>query len=156
MFFVLQLQDFFFDGVAADEFVGGHDTGLADAVGAVGGLGFDGGVPPGIEVDDGVDGGEIEANAPVFELIRKTEMVSSFGSGSLLPADATASAASSSSANPFPCCDRLEERKLSCCDLISPTKRSLTRIINAWRLKKSAQAFTCADFRENSGNFTGV
>ena len=35
--FPLQPQDFFFDGVAGDEFVGGDDTRLADAMGAVGG-----------------------------------------------------------------------------------------------------------------------
>ena len=66
-FLVLQLQDFFFDGVARDEFVGGDDAGLADAMGAVGGLGFGGGIPPGIEVDDGVGGGEIQADAAGFE-----------------------------------------------------------------------------------------
>ncbi len=41
--------------------------GLADAVGAVGGLVFGGGVPPGVVVDDGVGGGEIEPGAAGLE-----------------------------------------------------------------------------------------
>src|SRR5688572_12312475 len=36
---------------------------MADAVGAVDGLVFDGGVPPGVEEDDIAGGGEIEADA---------------------------------------------------------------------------------------------
>ena len=40
---------------------------MADAVGAVGGLGFDGRVPPRVEVDDGVCFGEVEAEAAGFE-----------------------------------------------------------------------------------------
>ncbi len=53
-FFLLEEEDFFFDGARGDEFVDGDWAALADAVGAVGGLGFDGWVPPRVEVDDGV------------------------------------------------------------------------------------------------------
>ena len=60
-------EDFFFDGAGGDEFVARDDARLADAVGAVGGLGFGGGIPPRVEVDDGVGGGEVEAGAAGFE-----------------------------------------------------------------------------------------
>jgi energy-coupling factor transporter ATP-binding protein EcfA2 len=56
-FFLLELVDALFDGVLAEEFVDEDRFVLADAVGAVGGLGFGGGVPPGVVVDDGVGGG---------------------------------------------------------------------------------------------------
>ena len=36
-------------------------------MGAVGGLGFGGGIPPRVEVDDGVGAGEVEAGAAGFE-----------------------------------------------------------------------------------------
>ena len=41
--------------------------GLADPVGAVDGLGFDGGVPPGIEENHVAGGGEVEAGTTRFE-----------------------------------------------------------------------------------------
>ena len=47
--------------------VDGHRPLLADAVGAVGGLVLDGGVPPGIHVDDVVGGGEVEPGAAGLE-----------------------------------------------------------------------------------------
>jgi hypothetical protein len=56
-FVLLEFEDAVFDGAAADEFVDEDGFGLADAVGAVGGLVFGGGVPPGVVVDDGVCGG---------------------------------------------------------------------------------------------------
>jgi hypothetical protein len=40
-----------------------HRLGLAEAVGAVGGLVFDGRVPPRVVVDHRVGGGEVEADA---------------------------------------------------------------------------------------------
>src|SRR5687767_2903853 len=40
---------------------------LADAEGAVGGLVFDGGVPPAVEVDDVCGGGEVEPSAAGLE-----------------------------------------------------------------------------------------
>lgn len=66
-FALLHFDDAFFDGALADEFVDEDGFGLADAVCAVGGLGFDGWVPPGVVVDDGVCGGEVEADAAGFE-----------------------------------------------------------------------------------------
>src|SRR5215210_874443 len=63
----LELEDLFFDGVAGDEAVGEDGAGLADAVGAVDGLGFDGGVPPRVEEVDVVGGGEVEAEAAGFQ-----------------------------------------------------------------------------------------
>ena len=44
--------DAFLDGASGDEFVDEDIALLADAVGAVGGLVFDGGVPPAVEVND--------------------------------------------------------------------------------------------------------
>ena len=63
----MELLDSFFHGIGADQFVHEDGFGLADAVSAVGGLGFGGGVPPGIIVDDGVRRGEIETGAAGFE-----------------------------------------------------------------------------------------
>ena len=66
-FLFLEEADFFLDGVFDEEAVGEDGLFLADAVGAVDGLGFDGGVPPGVEEDDIGGGGEIEAGAAGFE-----------------------------------------------------------------------------------------
>ncbi len=66
-FLSLEGQDFFFDGAGADEFVARDGAALADAVGAVGRLGFGGGIPPWVEVDDGIGAGEVEAGAAGFE-----------------------------------------------------------------------------------------
>ena len=63
----LELEDAVLDGAAADELVDEDGLGLADAVGAVGGLVFRGGIPPRVVVDDGVRSGEIEAGAAGFE-----------------------------------------------------------------------------------------
>lgn len=63
----MKLKDFFFYGVGVDEFVVGDDFGLVDVVGVVGGLGFDGGILLGVEVDDGVGGGEVEVGVVGFE-----------------------------------------------------------------------------------------
>jgi len=53
---MVQFDDLLFDGVGGDESIDGDGAGLADAVGAVGGLIFHGGVPPGVHVDDVVRG----------------------------------------------------------------------------------------------------
>jgi len=58
-FLALEGADFFFDGVAGDEAVGDDLAFLADAVGAVDGLSFDGRVPPRVEKDDIAGGGKI-------------------------------------------------------------------------------------------------
>ena len=56
---LLQLQNFFLDGVTGDEAVRKDLTRLPDAVGAVDCLGLDGGVPPGIEDEDIISSGEV-------------------------------------------------------------------------------------------------
>lgn len=56
-FALLHGLDAGFDGILADEFVDDDGFGLSDAVSAVGGLVFDGRVPPGVVVDDGIGGG---------------------------------------------------------------------------------------------------
>ncbi len=63
----MELHHFLFDGVAGDQPIDGDGAGLADAVGAVGGLVFGGGVPPGVEMDDVVGPGQVEAGAARFE-----------------------------------------------------------------------------------------
>lgn len=61
------MDDFFLDGIAGQEAEDRDGFGLADAVGAVGGLGFGGGVPPWVEVDHDIRGGQVEAVAAGFE-----------------------------------------------------------------------------------------
>ena len=56
---LLQLLDLLFDAATGDQFVDEYRLVLADAVGAVAGLGFGGRVPPGIEVDHRVGGGQV-------------------------------------------------------------------------------------------------
>ena len=63
----LEVEDLFLDRSAGDEFVAGDDIPLADPVGAVGGLGFHGWIPPGIEMDNRVRPGEVEADAARLE-----------------------------------------------------------------------------------------
>jgi hypothetical protein len=64
---LLELVDAVLDGAGADEFVDEDGFVLADAVSAVGRLVFGGGIPPWVEVDDAVGGGEVEAGAAGFE-----------------------------------------------------------------------------------------
>src|SRR5579862_394708 len=64
---LLQIPDFLFDSAAADQPVGDHGAVLANAVGAVDGLCFDGWIPPRIEEHDVRRCGEIEPSAPGFE-----------------------------------------------------------------------------------------
>src|SRR4051812_9029102 len=64
---LLELQDLFFDRAGGDEAVNRDDLLLADAVSAIGGLVFDGGVPPGVEVDHGVRRGEVETGTAGLE-----------------------------------------------------------------------------------------
>jgi hypothetical protein len=59
----LQFPDFFFDGAGSDQPVSVYSTGLADAMGAVDGLRFDGGIPPWIVENDIAGGGEVESSA---------------------------------------------------------------------------------------------
>ena len=51
------------DGSWGDEAVGVDGLGLADAMRSVDGLGFDGGVPPGVVEDDVTGGGEVESGS---------------------------------------------------------------------------------------------
>ena len=67
----LQFEDLLFDGATGDELVDHDGLGLADAMGAVGGLGFDLWVPPRVEVDDNVGADEVEAGAAGFEADEK-------------------------------------------------------------------------------------
>ena len=67
LFLFLEQTDLLLDAVFDEEAIGNDFVGLADAVGAVNGLAFDGGVPPGIEEDHIVGGGEVEAEAAGFE-----------------------------------------------------------------------------------------
>src|SRR5215210_230137 len=64
---LLELENLLLDGVAGHQTAGEDGTALADAVGAVDGLGLDGGVPPGIEEVDVVGGGEVQAQPPRLE-----------------------------------------------------------------------------------------
>jgi hypothetical protein len=66
-FFFLQAEDLFLDRAGADQLVTRDGAGLADAMRAVGGLGFDGGIPPRIEVHDGVGAGQVQAGATSLE-----------------------------------------------------------------------------------------
>lgn len=66
-FGVVEAEDFLFDGVLGDEVIDGDLLLLADAVGAVGGLLFDGRIPPGVKVDDVVGPREVEAEAARLE-----------------------------------------------------------------------------------------
>lgn len=66
-FFLLEKMDALFDGVFAQKLVYEDGFVLADAIGTVGRLRFGGGVPPGIVVDDGIGGSEIESGAAGFE-----------------------------------------------------------------------------------------
>ena len=62
-FALLQFPDFFLDRAGRDQPVGVHGLGLANAVRAIDGLRFDGGVPPRIVQHHVAGGGEIEAGA---------------------------------------------------------------------------------------------
>ena len=56
---LLKLENLLLHRVARDELVAGDDARLPDAVRAVGGLIFDGGIPPRVEVNHGVRAGEV-------------------------------------------------------------------------------------------------
>ena len=59
----LELPDFLLDALFHQQAVGDDVAGLADAVGAVDGLVFDGGIPPRIVEHDVARGGEVQAEA---------------------------------------------------------------------------------------------
>ena len=67
MLLVDEAVDAVFDGAGDDELVHEHVLPLTDAEGAVGGLAFDRGIPPAIEVDDVIRGGERESSAAGFD-----------------------------------------------------------------------------------------
>ena len=60
-FLLLELVNTVFDGAVADELVDEYGLVLSDAIGAVSGLVFGGGVPPGVEMNHGIGGGEVES-----------------------------------------------------------------------------------------------
>ena len=64
---LVQAQDFLFDGVLRNEVVDGDVLPLTDAVGTVGSLLLDGGIPPGVEVDDVVGSCQVESQAACLE-----------------------------------------------------------------------------------------
>ena len=66
-FGLVEAEYFFFDGVLGDEVIDGDILLLPDAVGAVGGLLFDDGIPPRVEVDDVVGTGQVEPQSTGFE-----------------------------------------------------------------------------------------
>ena len=63
----VEAQDFLLDGVARNQVIDGHVLVLPDAVGAVGGLLLDGGIPPRVQVDDVVGVGQVEAQSAGFQ-----------------------------------------------------------------------------------------
>ena len=63
----MELDYFFFYGVFCHNSVDGDGAFLAHAVGAIGGLIFHGGVPPGIHVNDIICGGKVESGSACFE-----------------------------------------------------------------------------------------
>lgn len=56
-----------FESSLADKCMDEDCFGLTDAVGAVGGLVFDGGIPPAIVMEDVICAGEVEASAAGFD-----------------------------------------------------------------------------------------
>src|SRR5687768_1369521 len=64
---LLELEHLLLDRVLGDQAVGEHVLGLADAVGAVDRLGLDGRVPPRVEEEDVLGGGEVEAQPAGLE-----------------------------------------------------------------------------------------
>src|SRR5207247_9868878 len=74
---LLEFPDFFLDGSRGDESVGIDGAGLADAMRAIDGLGFDGRVPPGIIEHDVTGGGEVQAGARGAEDRKSTRLNSS-------------------------------------------------------------------------------
>ena len=62
-FALLKLKNLLLDRVARDELVAGDDPCLPDSMRAVGGLIFDGGIPPRIEVNHGVCSGKVQTYA---------------------------------------------------------------------------------------------
>ena len=71
LFAALHGEDFFLYGSLGNEFDAVDGAFLSDAVGAIGGLVFDGGVPPGVVVYNHVCAGEIQAGATSFETDQK-------------------------------------------------------------------------------------
>ncbi len=67
LFALLEVEDLFFNGIFRDEPVDEDRFLLSDAVCPVCGLSFYGGVPPGVQDDDVVGGGEVQSEAPGFE-----------------------------------------------------------------------------------------
>ena len=66
-FLLLQLQDLFLHGITGDDLIDEDRFVLPDAMSAVGGLHLDGRIPPGIEMDDIIGGGQVQTHAARFE-----------------------------------------------------------------------------------------
>ena len=72
-FVLLHLQDFFFNRVLRNDFACKDMACLADAVGAVDGLCFRGGIPPWIKQEDVIGGREIQAYTARLETDEKRD-----------------------------------------------------------------------------------
>ena len=59
----LERQYFFFDGISRYESIRNNRLDLPDAMGTIGCLVFDSGVPPWIEMDDVIGSGEVETSS---------------------------------------------------------------------------------------------
>ena len=68
---LLHLEDLLFDRVFRNDFACKDMACLADAIGAVDGLCFRGGIPPWIKQEDVIGGREIEADADRLEADKK-------------------------------------------------------------------------------------
>jgi hypothetical protein len=68
---LLEGEDLLLDAAGDDQLVDEYRLVLAQAMRAIGGLVLHRRVPPGVVVDDGVGGGQIESDAAGFRLIRK-------------------------------------------------------------------------------------
>ena len=64
---LLKAQDFLLHRVAGNEFVARDNFLLADPVRPIRGLGFHRRIPPGVEMDDRVGGGQVQAGAARFQ-----------------------------------------------------------------------------------------
>ena len=68
----MKVHDLLLDGILRHDAVDRHGTLLPDAVRTVGGLILDGGVPPGVHVDDVIGGREVQPRSSGAQADEKT------------------------------------------------------------------------------------